>query len=94
MSGRQGGYVLPRAASSKLKPLKAPKKGKAEEDEDDAAFKVSATLRTPPTTARLAKREPHRAKQKAEAAKLKEMQAKAAKGGPLLGGGIKKSGKK
>ncbi|BGO96230.1 hypothetical protein NBRC10512_002126 [Rhodotorula toruloides] len=73
MSGRQGGYVLPRAASSKLKPLKAPKKGKAEEDEDDAAFK---------------------AKQKAEAAKLKEMQAKAAKGGPLLGGGIKKSGKK
>ncbi|BGP28149.1 Translation machinery-associated protein 7 [Rhodotorula toruloides] len=55
----------------KLKPLKAPKKGKADEDEDDAA-----------------------AKQKAEAAKLKEMQAKAAKGGPLLGGGIKKSGKK
>ncbi|KWU43170.1 translation machinery associated TMA7 [Rhodotorula sp. JG-1b] len=35
-----------------------------------------------------------KAKQKAEAAKLKEMQAKAAKGGPLLGGGIKKSGKK
>ncbi|POY72983.1 hypothetical protein BMF94_3969 [Rhodotorula taiwanensis] len=34
------------------------------------------------------------AKQKAEAAKLKDMQAKAAKGGPLLGGGIKKSGKK
>jgi hypothetical protein len=31
---------------------------------------------------------PHlQAKQKAEAAKLKELQAKAAKGGPLLGGG-------
>ncbi|KAF9971863.1 Translation machinery-associated protein 7 [Actinomortierella ambigua] len=33
-------------------------------------------------------------KQKEEAAKLKEMKDKAAKGGPLLGGGIKKSGKK
>ncbi|KAG0654154.1 Translation machinery-associated protein 7 [Rhodotorula mucilaginosa] len=29
-----------------------------------------------------------KAKQKAEAAKLKEMQTKAAKGGPLLGGGL------
>ncbi|GAA5849351.1 hypothetical protein JCM9279_006457 [Rhodotorula babjevae] len=63
MSGRQGG---------KVKPLKAPKKAKVEDDEEDAAFK---------------------AKQKAEQAKLKDMQAKAAKGGPLLGGGIKKSGK-
>ncbi|KAF9159360.1 hypothetical protein DFQ27_005163 [Actinomortierella ambigua] len=33
-------------------------------------------------------------KQKEEAAKLKEMKDKASKGGPLLGGGIKKSGKK
>ncbi|KAG0236460.1 translation machinery associated TMA7 [Mortierella sp. GBAus27b] len=33
-------------------------------------------------------------RQKEELAKLKEMQAKAAGKGPLLGGGIKKSGKK
>jgi hypothetical protein len=32
------------------------------------------------------------AKQKAEAAKLKEMQTKAAKGGPLLGGGKHNTG--
>ncbi|TNY22343.1 translation machinery associated TMA7-domain-containing protein [Rhodotorula diobovata] len=62
-----------KARLGKAKPLKAPKKVKHEEDEDDAAYKT---------------------KQKAEAAKLKDMQAKAAKGGPLLGGGIKKSGGK
>ncbi|CAG8635301.1 6781_t:CDS:2 [Ambispora gerdemannii] len=33
-------------------------------------------------------------KQQEEQKKLKELQAKAAKGGPLVGGGIKKSGKK
>ncbi|KAI9209327.1 translation machinery associated TMA7 [Polychytrium aggregatum] len=33
-------------------------------------------------------------KQKEEAAKLKELQAKAGQKGPLSGGGIKKSGKK
>ncbi|KAJ1948439.1 Translation machinery-associated protein 7, partial [Linderina pennispora] len=33
-------------------------------------------------------------KKKEEAAKLKELKAKAAKGGPLATGGIKKSGKK
>ncbi|KAK9235513.1 putative coiled-coil domain-containing protein 72 [Lipomyces kononenkoae] len=33
-------------------------------------------------------------KKKAEAAAKKEMAAKAAKGGPLVSGGIKKSGKK
>ncbi|GAA5982087.1 hypothetical protein JCM11641_004319 [Rhodosporidiobolus odoratus] len=59
MSGRQGG---------KLKPLKAAKKTKNDEDEDDAAFK---------------------AKQKADAAKLKDAQARAAKGGPMGGAGIK-----
>ncbi|KAJ3098423.1 hypothetical protein HDU97_004007 [Phlyctochytrium planicorne] len=32
-------------------------------------------------------------KQKEEQAKLKEMQAKASQKGPLVGGGIKKSGK-
>lgn len=35
-----------------------------------------------------------KAKQKAEAQARKEMAAKATKGGPLVGGGIKKSGKK
>ncbi|KAG0047053.1 Translation machinery-associated protein 7 [Gryganskiella cystojenkinii] len=35
-----------------------------------------------------------KAKLKEEQAKLKEMQAKAAGKGPLVGGGIKKSGKK
>lgn len=35
-----------------------------------------------------------KAKQKAEAQARKEMAAKASKGGPLVGGGIKKSGKK
>ena len=34
------------------------------------------------------------AKQREEQKKLKEMQAKAAGKGPLVGGGIKKSGKK
>ncbi|ORZ27772.1 translation machinery associated TMA7 [Lobosporangium transversale] len=34
-----------------------------------------------------------KAKQREEQAKLKEMQAKASGKGPLLGGGIKKSGK-
>ncbi|CAE6461142.1 unnamed protein product [Rhizoctonia solani] len=63
----------------KLKPLKAAKKEKKEEDEDDLA---------------------HKAKLKADAAALKEAQARAAfinsisSGGPMGGGGIKKSGKK
>ncbi|KAH9043402.1 coiled-coil domain-containing protein 72 [Lactarius hengduanensis] len=64
MSGRQGG---------KLKPLKAPKKDKKEEDEDAAAFK---------------------AKKKEEAEALKAAKEKALKSGPMVGGGIKKSGKK
>ncbi|KAG9050474.1 Translation machinery-associated protein 7 [Tulasnella sp. UAMH 9824] len=64
MSGRQGG---------KLKPLKAPKKDKAEDDEEDKAFK---------------------AKQKADAAALKKAAEQAKQKGPLVGGGIKKSGKK
>lgn len=56
----------------KAKPLKAPKKGPKEQDEDDLAFKQ---------------------KQKEEAAKLKELAAKAAGKGPMGGGGMKKSGK-
>ncbi|GAA95378.1 hypothetical protein E5Q_02032 [Mixia osmundae IAM 14324] len=64
MTGRAGG---------KAKPLKAPKKEKREEDEDDLAFK---------------------AKQKADAAATKEAALRAAKGGPMGGAGIKKSGKK
>ncbi|EIE82922.1 coiled-coil domain-containing protein 72 [Rhizopus delemar RA 99-880] len=64
MSGRQGG---------KLKPLKKPKKGSQDLDEEDLAFKK---------------------KQQEEAKKLKELQQKASGKGPLLSGGIKKSGKK
>ncbi|KAG8956715.1 hypothetical protein FRC04_000193 [Tulasnella sp. 424] len=64
MSGRQGG---------KLKPLKAAKKEKAEDDEETKAFK---------------------AKQKADAAALKAASEQAKQKGPLIGGGIKKSGKK
>ncbi|EDR11009.1 uncharacterized protein LACBIDRAFT_316099 [Laccaria bicolor S238N-H82] len=65
MSSRQAG---------KLKPLKAPKKEKKEEMEEDVAFKE---------------------KKKAEAEALKAARDKAMKSsGPLVGGGIKKSGKK
>ncbi|KAF9532427.1 translation machinery associated TMA7 [Crepidotus variabilis] len=60
MSSRQGG---------KLKPLKAAKKEKKEETEDEAAFKQ---------------------KKKEEADALKAAREKAMKGGPLVGGGIKK----
>ncbi|KAL8278046.1 hypothetical protein RQP46_009506 [Phenoliferia psychrophenolica] len=55
-----------------LRRTQAPKKAaKAEDDDEDIAFK-----------------------QKADAAKLKEAAAGANKRGPLVGGGIKKSGKK
>lgn len=64
MSGREGG---------KKKPLKAPKKGAKEMDDDDLKFKE---------------------KQKEEQKKLAEAKAKATQRGPLVGGGIKKSGKK
>ncbi|KAF8163070.1 translation machinery associated TMA7 [Crassisporium funariophilum] len=64
MSSRQGG---------KLKPLKAPKKEKKEDTEEEAAFKE---------------------KKKVEADALKAAKDRALKGGPMVGGGIKKSGKK
>ncbi|RDB21026.1 Translation machinery-associated protein 7 [Hypsizygus marmoreus] len=64
MSSRQGG---------KLKPLKAPKKEKKDETEDEIAFKE---------------------KKKAEAEAMKAARERAMKGGPMVGGGIKKSGKK
>ncbi|KAF5386584.1 hypothetical protein D9615_001702 [Tricholomella constricta] len=64
MSSRQGG---------KLKPLKAPKKEKKEETEDEIAFKE---------------------RKKAEAEAMKAAKERALKGGPMVGGGIKKSGKK
>ncbi|KAF8894432.1 translation machinery associated TMA7 [Infundibulicybe gibba] len=64
MSSRQGG---------KLKPLKAPKKEKKEDSEEDAAFKE---------------------RKKAEAEAMKAAKERALKGGPMVGGGIKKSGKK
>ncbi|KIL69563.1 hypothetical protein M378DRAFT_7413 [Amanita muscaria Koide BX008] len=60
MSGRQGG---------KLKPLKAAKKEKKEDTEEEQAFKE---------------------KKKAEADALKAAKERALKGGPLVGGGIKK----
>ncbi|XP_065223034.1 translation machinery-associated protein 7 [Planococcus citri] len=64
MSSREGG---------KKKPLKAPKKGPKELDDEDVKFKE---------------------KQKEEQKKLAEIKAKATQKGPLVGGGIKKSGKK
>nr|CAD7464483.1 unnamed protein product [Timema tahoe] len=65
MSGRDGG---------KKKPLKAPKKKEAEQDEQDME---------------------HKQKMKEQQKALQEAKAKAAtQKGPLVGGGIKKSGKK
>ena len=82
MSGREGG---------KKKPLKAPKKQGGDLDEDD---KVSPknTWHTDQYLWFLS--QAFQAKQREEQKKLKEMQAKAAGKGPLVGGGIKKSGKK
>ena len=64
MSGRQGG---------KAKPLKKPKKGPKDLDEDDIV---------------------HKQKMMAEKKALADMAKKAGGKGPLIGGGIKKSGKK
>jgi len=64
MSGREGG---------KKKPLKAPKKGGKEQDDDDMA---------------------HKAKLKEQEKLLSDAKTKAAQKGPLVTGGIKKSGKK
>lgn len=64
MSSREGG---------KKKPLKQPKKGQKEMDDDEVAFKQ---------------------KQKDDQKAMKEAATKAAQKGPLVGGGIKKSGKK
>lgn len=64
MSGRDGG---------KKKPLKAPKKGDKDLDEDDLA---------------------HKAKLKEQQKALQDAKSKAAQKGPLVSGGIKKSGKK
>lgn len=64
MSSREGG---------KKKPLKAPKKGPKELDDEDIKFKE---------------------KQKEEQKKLAEIKTKATQRGPLVSGGIKKSGKK
>ncbi|XP_076257790.1 translation machinery-associated protein 7 homolog [Rhynchophorus ferrugineus] len=64
MSSREGG---------KKKPLKQPKKGQKEMDDDDMAFKQ---------------------KQKEQQKALQDAKNKASQKGPLVGGGIKKSGKK
>ena len=81
MSGREGG---------KKKPLKAPKKQGGDLDEDD---KVSDELHVMSNLLHHLF-QAFQAKQREEQKKLKEMQAKAAGKGPLVGGGIKKSGKK
>ena len=82
MSGREGG---------KKKPLKAPKKQGGDLDDDD---KVRMKTRHVSTNIYGFLPQAFQAKQREEQKKLKEMQAKAAGKGPLVGGGIKKSGKK
>ncbi|KAF9905135.1 hypothetical protein EC991_001955 [Linnemannia zychae] len=95
MSGRAGG---------KAKPLKAPKK-KVNELDEARASKSTCTLEIRDTNSiggAASGQSPmlsledlaFKAKLKEEQAKLKEMQQKAAGKGPLVGGGIKKSGKK
>ncbi|XP_077292147.1 translation machinery-associated protein 7 homolog [Arctopsyche grandis] len=64
MSGREGG---------KKKPLKAPKKGSKDMDDDEVA---------------------HKQKLKDEQKALQDAKTKAAQKGPMVTGGIKKSGKK
>ena len=81
MSGREGG---------KKKPLKAAKKQGHELDDEDKVLHWKSVYSF----------ENHfvlqalHAKQREEQKKLKEMAAKAAGKGPLVSGGIKKSGKK
>ncbi|KAJ3314945.1 hypothetical protein HDU76_002290, partial [Blyttiomyces sp. JEL0837] len=75
----------------KAKPLKAPKKKQnycGEVDESPGVF------RTCPLFSLSLDDLAFKQKQKEEQAKLKEMAAKAAGKGPLLSGGIKKSGNK
>ena len=89
MSGREGG---------KKKPLKAPKKQNQDLDEEDMAFKqkqkwVKWTPR-PLMVTRLMYVFLYLLYSRAQQAALKEAAAKASKKGPMVGGGIKKSGKK
>ena len=81
MSGREGG---------KKKPLKAAKKQNNELDDDD---KVCVHFEWSIHNNQISCQALH-AKQREEQKKLKEMAAKAAGKGPLVSGGIKKSGKK
>ena len=100
MSGREGG---------KKKPLKAPKKQQNEDDDEDKAFKQKQkqvktsysqfeksrrgkmVLLNQVVIAYIISSNPYyREAQKA----LKEAAEKAGKKGPMVGGGIKKSGKK
>ena len=65
----------------KLKPLKAGKKEKTEEDEVHSLNRDQADGQTD---------KEFKKKQAEDAKAKKELAAKAAKGGPLIGGGIKK----
>ena len=80
MSGREGG---------KKKPLKAAKKQNNELDDDDKVWvHIEVAIHNQISCQAL------HAKQREEQKKLKEMATKAAGKGPLVSGGIKKSGKK
>ena len=81
MSGREGG---------KKKPLKAAKKQGHELDDEDKVFYIKDGHSFDNYFVIQALH----AKQREEQKKLKEMAAKAAGKGPLVSGGIKKSGKK
>ncbi|KAI9142984.1 hypothetical protein BKA69DRAFT_1063681 [Paraphysoderma sedebokerense] len=93
MSGRQGG---------KLKPLKKPKKDKGDVDEVQVCLQL---INLPPVKVDVClllvfylpvmqDEMAFKQKQREEQKKLQELRAAASKGGPLVGGGIKKSGKK
>ena len=84
MSGREGG---------KKKPLKAAKKQNHELDDDDKVFWIFLEFAHFSFDDKFVLQALH-AKQREEQKKLKEMAAKAAGKGPLVSGGIKKSGKK
>ena len=85
MSGREGG---------KKKPLKAAKKQGGELDDDDKVGRAQSSSWLSENFIHVFSVQAFHAKQREEQKKLKEMQAKAAGKGPLVGGGIKKSGKK
>ncbi|XP_026316343.1 translation machinery-associated protein 7 homolog isoform X1 [Hyposmocoma kahamanoa] len=81
MSGREGG---------KKKPLKQPKKDSKELDEDDVALKQKLKEQQKALQSHITSQADEVIRRKGK----KEAKAKAAQKGPLVSGGIKKSGKK